>query len=271
MRNESWLEALDDELRMRGLSADERADAVVEAEGFLLESGADPVEHFGPPAAYAESLAGAVGAARPARRTLTGLPLLEASGVGKAYRARTVLDGVSVSLGAGQLVALVGPNGVGKSTLLRVLAGLERPDAGTVVRHGRVGYVPQAGGLDLYLRPQEHFELFGTCRGRSRRAARREGERLARELGWDAASAPVAAKLSGGTRQKLSVIAALIGEPEVLLLDEPYQGMDADSTRRLWDLLGTWCDGPGAAIVASHQADAIARADTVVELAGAGR
>jgi ABC-type multidrug transport system ATPase subunit len=271
MRPESWLEALDDELRTRGLSADERADAVVEAESFLHESGADPLQHFGAPAVYADSLAGAVGATRPERRTGHGPAVLEASGIGKAFRSRPVLDGVSIRLGGSQLIALIGPNGVGKSTLLRILAGLERPDTGTVERHGRIGYVPQAGGLDPYLRPQEHFELFGTCRGRSRRAARQEGERLARELGWDSTVAPVTARLSGGTRQKLSVIAALIGEPEVLLLDEPYQGMDAESTRRLWDLLGVWCDGPGAAIVASHQPDAIARADAVVELAGAGR
>jgi ABC-type multidrug transport system ATPase subunit len=271
MRPESWLEALDDELRVRGVDAEDRADAVVEAHSYLLETGADPIAQFGPPSAYADSLAGAAGASRSRRCPGPGPALVEAVGVAKAYRAKPVLDGVTLSLAAGELTALVGPNGAGKSTLLRILAGLEGADAGTVVRRGAVGYAPQAGGLDPYLRPREHFALFGACRGRDRRAARQEGDRLARELGWDAASAPVAAKLSAGTRQKLSVIAAMLGEPEVLLLDEPYQGMDADSTRRLWQLLGAWCEGGGAAIISSHHPDAIARADTVVELAGARR
>lgn len=106
----------------------------------------------------------------------------------------------------GEIVALIGPNGVGKSTPLRIIAGLEPADAGVVEVSASIGFVPRHGGLDPYLRPAEHFELFGCAGGRSNRVSRAEGRRLARELGWDASSAPVVAELSGGTRQKLAVV-----------------------------------------------------------------
>lgn len=106
----------------------------------------------------------------------------------------------------GEIVALIGPNGVGKSTPLRIIDGLEPADAGVVEVSASIGFVPRHGGLDPYLRPAEHFELFGCAGGRSNRVSRAEGRRLARELGWDASSASVVAELSGGTRQKLAVV-----------------------------------------------------------------
>lgn len=106
----------------------------------------------------------------------------------------------------GEIVALIGPNGVGKSTPLRIIAGLEPADAGVVEVSASIGFVPRHGGLNPYLRPAEHFELFGCAGGRSNRVSRAEGRRLARELGWDASSASVVAELSGGTRQKLAVV-----------------------------------------------------------------
>ena len=160
----------------------------------------------------------------------------------------------------------MGANGAGKSTLLRILAGLDAPDGGTVEVDGRVGYAPQDGGLIDQLRPAEHFVLFGRGRGLSRERAIQDGRRLAEQLGWDALAAPVAGELSGGTRQKLNVVLAALGEPDVLLLDEPYQGLDLDSVQRFWELLWAWRDAGRCALVVSHAHDAIDRADAVVEL-----
>ena len=165
-------------------------------------------------------------------------------------------------------MVLTGPNGAGKSTLLRIIAGLERADAGSATADGAIGYVPQRGGIDPFLRPGEHFELFGAPAGLSRRQARQEGNRLARELGWDATAAPVAGRLSGGTAQKLAAITALLSRPETLLLDEPYQGMDADSQHRFWALLWGWQDDGRSAIVSSHSPDALAKATEVIEIDG---
>jgi ABC-type multidrug transport system ATPase subunit len=198
--------------------------------------------------------------------------VVDARQVCKSYRSRPVLAGASLTATAGEIVALVGANGAGKSTLLRIIAGIDRADSGTVRLRGPVGYAPQAGGLDPYLRPDEHFELFGAGRGMPRRAARREGERLATELGWhDSDRATVAGELSGGTGQKLRVITAMLGDPAVVLLDEPCQGMDADSTHRFWELLWSWSEAGRAAVVSSHQSEVLDRAHTVIELEEVGR
>jgi ABC-type multidrug transport system ATPase subunit len=191
---------------------------------------------------------------------------VQAEGVTKSYGRRRVLDGVGLEVRAGEVVLLMGPNGAGKSTLLRILAGLDRPDRGRVGGEGSVGYAPQSGGLVDHLRPAEHITLFGRARGLDRRRAAADGQRLARQLGWDALAAPVAGELSGGTRQKLNVVLAGLGDPDVLLLDEPYQGLDLDSTRRFWDLVWAWRDAGRAIVVVSHAHDALERVDAVVEI-----
>ena len=128
------------------------------------------------------------------------------------------------------------------------------------------GYSPQDGGLVPHLLPWEHFVLFGHARGLSRAGAIRAGRVLAEQLGWDALHAPMAGELSGGTQQKLNVVLAALGEPDILLLDEPYQGLDRDSMRRFWELLWSWRGDGRAVLVVSHSLDAVERADTVVEL-----
>ncbi|MEM8924843.1 MAG: ATP-binding cassette domain-containing protein [Actinomycetota bacterium] len=274
MKTPTWLAAFDHALEAIGVAPEDRASALVETEGFLAEAGVGPFEHFGPPADYAAELAAALGEARAgaARGAAFGADdhtaALVVDGVSRSYGGRRVLDGVSLTVEQGEVVALIGPNGTGKSTLLRIAAGLEPADDGSVIASGAIGYVPQSDGLDPYLRPSEHFELFGAPAGLDREAARSEGNRLARELGWDAAAAPVAGKLSGGTAQKLAVITALLGRPEVLLLDEPYQGMDADSQQRFWAMLWSWRDDGRSALVSSHAPDVLAKASKVIEIDG---
>lgn len=268
MRNETWLEELACELRARGVAATDVAGVVVELQGHLDDSASSALDTFGVPQAYAAEVSAAIGAGGgppPA----TGPVRVRASRVAKSYRQASVLRDVDLEVRGGEVTALIGPNGCGKSTLLRLLAGLERPDEGSVTVDGAIGYVPQRGGLSPYLRPQEHFELFGAARGMTAGAARREGDRLAGELGWDAGAAPIARDLSGGTAQKLSLTLALLGDPEILLLDEPNEGLDLDSTQRFWELLWDRGEQGTAALVVSHSADALSRATRVMELAKA--
>jgi ABC-type multidrug transport system ATPase subunit len=263
MRARTWLDELAHELSARGVAEPLRASIVVEAEGHLRETASAPLDAFGSPAAYAASVAEAL---EPSVTRVTGRVRVRARGIGKRYGAKCVLEALDLDLHDGEAVLLMGANGAGKSTLLRILAGLAEPDAGQVEIGGRVGYAPQDGGLIDQLLPAEHFVLFGRGRGLSRERAIQDGRRLAEQLAWDALDAPVAGELSGGTRQKLNVVLAALGDPDILLLDEPYQGLDLDSVQRFWELLWAWRDGGRCALVASHAHDAIDRADAVIEL-----
>ena len=267
MKDETWLEAFDHALEAAGVEPHDRA----AAQGYLADADSSALDSFGPPDDYAAELALAlIGTTRPpvtVAADVTGVAI-DVRRVHKSYRRHAVLRDVSFSVGRGEVVVLTGPNGAGKSTLLRIIAGLERPDAGSVSTDGTVGFVPQAGGLDPYLRADEHFELFGAAAGQSRARSRKEGRRLATELGWDAAAAPLTGELSGGTAQKLAVVTALLGRPDILLLDEPYQGMDADSQQRLWSMLWAWQSEGRSAVVSSHASDALAKASKVVEIDG---
>lgn len=272
MSPDTWLEELSHELTVRGLPTIDVAGIVVELHGHLAEAGGTPMGTFGPPAAYADRLAAslrpspAAAAPSPDRSRRGGRLRIRAEGVAMAYRRRRVLHGVDLVVRAGELVLLTGRNGAGKSTLLRIVAGLAVPQRGRVTVHGSVGYAPQSGGLVEHLRPAEHFLLFGRSRGLDGARAHRHGARLAEQLGWDALGAPVVGELSGGTRQKLNVVLAGLGDPDVLLLDEPYQGLDLDSTRRFWELVWAWRDAGRAVLVVSHSRDALGRVDQVVEL-----
>lgn len=161
--------------------------------------------------------------------------VLEARDIRKAYRRHQVLRGVSLTARPGQLVAVVGENGAGKSTLLKILAGTLAPDAGRVALSGTLGYCPQDPVLSDSLTTRQHLRYFAAARRLSSLA---RGMDLARQLGYERDLDRAAGELSGGTRQKLNLTLALLHDPDVLLLDEPYQGFDWETYLRFWDLVG---------------------------------
>ena len=191
-------------------------------------------------------------------------PALEATDLTKRYGRRLVLDGAALRLDHGEAVAIIGENGAGKTTLLRICTGLVAADAGTIRRRGRVGYCPQEPGLVDLLDAEQHLRLFGAAAGLSAREARAFGFPLLEELGFPVGDRTVAKELSGGTRQKLNLALTLLGDPTILLLDEPYQGFDLGTYLDFWTHVETWRGEGRAVAVVTHLLTELDRVDRVV-------
>jgi len=172
-------------------------------------------------------------------------PVLTARGIEKAYRRglwpvrRTlpVLRVVDLALLPGEVVGLVGEHGSGKSTLMKVIVGALAADAGTVTRAGRVGYCPQEPVLYARLTCDEHFELYGHAYGMTATAMREARREIYAALGFERYADTRADQLSGGTQAKLNLGLALLADPDLLLLDEPYAGFDWDTYQKFWELV----------------------------------
>ncbi|MFZ2066099.1 MAG: ABC transporter ATP-binding protein, partial [Xanthobacteraceae bacterium] len=172
----------------------------------------------------------------------------------KQFRRETgdivvALDDVSIEVPHGRLAALVGPDGAGKTTLIRLIAGLMRPDAGTLIVDGidvtrepqqiqdRIAYMPQRFGLYEDLSVQENLDLYASLHGISRQERNRRYPELLQMTDLARFTQRLAGNLSGGMKQKLGLACTLIGSPEVLLLDEPTVGVDPLSRRELWEII----------------------------------
>jgi ABC-type multidrug transport system ATPase subunit len=199
------------------------------------------------------------------RRPIAGNWVLRVEGVAKRYGRHVVFADMSFDVGAGECVALVGENGAGKSTLLRMCAGLVHPDAGRVDVNGRIGYCPQTAGLFDLLTADEHLVLFGCGAGMSKTESLASGGALLDELGLHDRSQQVR-HLSGGSRQKLNVALALLGERSLLLLDEPYQGFDHGTYVNFWDHVDAWRSSGKAVVVVTHMLAELSRVDRVIEM-----
>ncbi|MFF4752151.1 ABC transporter ATP-binding protein [Streptomyces sp. NPDC002514] len=180
-----------------------------------------------------------------------------------AYRRSPVLRGVGFDLRPGAVVGIVGENGAGKSTLLRILSGELRPTRGTVRHHGRFGYCPQHTVLNDAFTVRQHLEFFRTAFGLS---DLRHAEEAMDVLGFTEYADVRAGVLSGGTRQKLNLTLALMHDPQVLLLDEPYQGFDWDTYQRFWALAARLRDAGRSVLVVSHLAYDAERLDELWRL-----
>ena len=153
----------------------------------------------------------------------------------KRYGERVALRSVSLSAGRGELVAVIGPNGAGKTTLLSILAGIQRPDEGSLETSSRIGWVPQQAALYGKLTVEENLMLFARLEhcGDPRATVDRMLELSdLRDRAGDQVTT-----LSGGNRQRVNIAIGLLGEPDVLLLDEPSAALDPRQRERLWEFI----------------------------------
>jgi heme ABC exporter ATP-binding subunit CcmA len=189
-------------------------------------------------------------------------PLLEARGLVKRYGHFPALRGLDVTLQAGELLAVFGPNGAGKTTLLRLLATAARPTEGTLSFRGRsvaedpaalrrvLGYVSHESLLYHALSPRENLMFTGKLHGLDDLRARVD-EVLARVELSDRADSPVR-ELSRGLRQRASVARALLADPELVLLDEPFTGLDRQAARVLRKGLETLREQGRTVVLVTH-------------------
>jgi len=211
------------------------------------------------------------GHGRPAAtegRAGTGHASYGASDLFVLYGKTVALGGVSLSAPTGQVTAVVGGDGSGKTTLMRCLAGSLAPDSGTIRRPAkeRVGYLPASSGLYPDLTVAENLDFRATGYGMSRQAARDQAAEYLDRAGLRSASDRLAGQLSGGMRQKLAVIAAMLHQPELLILDEPTTGVDPVSRSGLWWLIARAAADGCAVVLATSYLDEAERCTSVLVL-----
>ena len=189
--------------------------------------------------------------------------LVRALAVARRYGAVAALAPTDVELVAGETVALVGPNGAGKSTLLALLAGAIDPTEGTIETHARVGWVPQRPAHYARLSARENLQLFARLEGVGN--ARATAEDLLARFSLPDDSRP-SGDLSVGNRQRLNVALSLLGEPRVLLLDEPTAALDPGQRRRVWEVVNALRSDGGAVCFATQNLEEVEHADRVLVL-----
>ena len=207
-----------------------------------------------------------------------GDPAVLASDLRKAYGGREVLAGVSFQVRRGELLALLGPNGAGKTTTVEILEGYRRADAGTVrvlgldpARDGarlrpRIGLMLQEGGIDPRTTPREALRLYARFYEDPE-----DPDRLLELVDLGAAATTRYRRLSGGERQRLGLALALLGRPELLVLDEPTAGMDPAAKQATRERIGALRDAGTTILLTTHELGDVERLADHVAVLDRGR
>ncbi|WP_173921662.1 ABC transporter ATP-binding protein [Agromyces sp. Marseille-P2726] len=194
--------------------------------------------------------------------------MLELDGITKRYGERVALDGVGFTVGDGRLTGFVGGNGAGKTTTMRIILGVLAADAGTVTLDGsavtepdrrRFGYMPEERGLYPKMRVLEQTVYLARLHGWSTAAARRNALELLERLGLGERVNDTIESLSLGNQQRAQIAAALVHRPEVLVLDEPFSGLDPMAVETVQGVLAEFAASGAPVLFSSHQLDIVER------------
>ena len=192
--------------------------------------------------------------------------MLRMEGVSLRLGDRQVLDDVSLSVPPGRVVGLLGPNGAGKTTSMRVMLGIVDPDVGRVDWNGRPataasrerwGYMPQERGLYVKMRVTDHLVYMGRLKGLSKADASDRAAQLLDALSLTDRANDKIETLSGGLQQRVQLAAAMVHDPDVLVLDEPFAGLDPSAVDELIEVVHKQVTGGRTVVFSSHQLDLV--------------
>ena len=197
------------------------------------------------------------------------MPILEVEGLVKTYARRRVVDGVALDVEPGEIVGLLGPNGAGKTTTFRMICGMVKPDKGRVflqgedvtrwpmylrARNGGMGYLPQQSSVFAKLSAQDN--LLGTMQllGFSRKRQKQRCDELLEQFKITHIRKSTAGKLSGGERRRLEIARCLVSDPKIIMLDEPFAGIDPVTVQSIQQIIRGLANRGIAILITDHAA-----------------
>ena len=192
--------------------------------------------------------------------------LLELTGLRRRYGQTVALDGLSFTVEPGRIFGFLGPNGAGKTTAMRIVMGIELPDAGVVWWGGRpvthadrlaFGYLPEQRGLYPKMHVRDQLAYLARLHGLTARQAAAAGDRWLRRLGIGAHAFARVEALSHGNQQRVQLAAALVHDPQVLVLDEPFSGLDPLGIEDMTGVLRELARAGATVVFSSHQLDLV--------------
>ncbi|HTO89718.1 MAG TPA: ATP-binding cassette domain-containing protein [Candidatus Sulfotelmatobacter sp.] len=188
--------------------------------------------------------------------------MLQVRDVVKSYDGRAVVNRVSFEVQPGEIFALLGPNGAGKTTLIRMITDILRPDSGEILLEGRpvgaerssrIAYLPEERGLYRKIPVLDALAYYGELKGMRSRVARAAAMELLTRFGLETWAKKQVQALSKGMQQKVQLCTALIGEPRLLILDEPFSGLDPLNVQLFEDVLGERRRAGSTVLLSTHQ------------------
>ena len=197
------------------------------------------------------------------------MSILEVDGLVKTYSRRRVVDGVSLNVQSGEIVGLLGPNGAGKTTTFRMICGMVKPDKGQVflqgadvtkwpmylrAREGGMGYLPQQSSVFTKLTAEANIYGMMQLLGFSRKRQRERCEELLEQFKITHIRKTKAGKLSGGERRRLEIARCLVSEPKIIMLDEPFAGIDPVTVQSIQVVIRELADQGIAILITDHAA-----------------
>jgi len=192
--------------------------------------------------------------------------ILNSEHIAKSFGRNKVLKDISFQLEAGSITGIVGENGSGKSVLMEIIVGVRSADQGAIIRNGSIGYCPQRAVLFPHLTVQEHFIYFSIAYGIGNEQSKKRSEELLNHFNYKKYQQEKIVNLSSGTQQKLNLSIALLHEPDLLILDEPYNGFDWDTYQRFWDYTNQLKNRGCAILIVTHLLSEKERLDRIYEL-----